>query len=646
MCPDPSTTSRLKGRRRLLQAIASLGFLALLCGLTLAWWRWHVREPIAAPDEASTFHSPYRNVEPQVKYVGDQVCADCHWEKWETYRRHPMGHSLAPVGQVAAQLGYDAKAHNPFDQLGFHFSVQKNQQRIIHQESRLDSQGRVAAQHEDEIHFALGSGSRGYSFLFERGGFLFQSPISWFSQGKVWDLSPGFRESLVSGRQIKPECLFCHANYVKPDADTVNRYEKPLFPRGYAIGCERCHGPGELHVARRTSGEVFDGLDDTIVNPRRLEPMLREGVCQQCHLQGQLGSGIVRRGQEVFDYRPGLPLHQFRSIFVLPAQMTDDLRAVGQVEQMYSSRCYRASQGRLGCISCHDPHVLPAPEKRSNYFRQRCLNCHQEESCGLPVAARQQTNPEDSCILCHMPPFANSNIAHSASTDHRIRRRPEKMTVPASRGLPDADMPVKNFFEPILDPDDPEPSRALGLVLAELASEVPAFRRKAASHALELLESALESYPDDLPAWEAKAGALWLLERKTEALATIEFALSQAPRREAALRMAALFASGLRRDEKAAAYWKRVLVINPWRPSDHFHLAENLHNGRQPRQAAEECQAALRIEPANVKTRLLLVKCYLQTGQKDLARAEFDTLLSLKPPDADQLRRWFAEQLR
>ena len=33
--------------------------------------------------------------------------------------------------------------------------------------------------------------------------------------------------------------------------------------RGHAIGCERCHGLGEIHVQRPA---VVDGLDDTIVN--------------------------------------------------------------------------------------------------------------------------------------------------------------------------------------------------------------------------------------------------------------------------------------------------------------------------------------------------------------------------------------------
>jgi tetratricopeptide (TPR) repeat protein len=207
------------------------------------------------------------------------------------------------------------------------------------------------------------------------------------------------------------------------------------------------------------------------------------------------------------------------------------------------------------------------------------------------------------------------------------------------------DIPLKNFFESVLDPEDEEPSRAFGLVLAELASEVPAFRGQAASRAVELLEKALQSWPEDLPAWEAKAGALWLLDRKTDALATIDFALTKAPRRESALRMAAIFASELGRNDDALLYWNRLLAVNPWRPSDHLHLAENLFHSKQPQRAIAECQAALRIEPANVKTRLLLVKCYLQSRQTDRARAEFETVLTLKPPNEVELRRWFAQQL-
>src|SRR4051812_45527177 len=42
-------------------------------------------------DEAAK--SPYANVRPGVRYVGDAACARCHEEIAETYRTHPMGRS-------------------------------------------------------------------------------------------------------------------------------------------------------------------------------------------------------------------------------------------------------------------------------------------------------------------------------------------------------------------------------------------------------------------------------------------------------------------------------------------------------------------------------------------------------------------------
>lgn len=122
-------------------------------------------------------------------------------------------------------------------------------------------------------------------------------------------------------------------------AGTENRYRQPIF-QGHAIGCERCHGPGELHV--RKPEPVGDELPN-IVNPAKLQPMLREAVCQQCHLQGDIR--VVRAGRSLTDYRPGLPLPSIESVFV-KAENFDKTRFFGQVEQMSESRCFRESRAR------------------------------------------------------------------------------------------------------------------------------------------------------------------------------------------------------------------------------------------------------------------------------------------------------------
>src|SRR5262249_2227089 len=148
---------------------------------------------------------------------------------------------------------------------------------------------------------------------------------------------------------------------------------------------------------------------------------LREAVCQQCHLEGV--KRILGYGRLFFDYRPALPWELFWSVFVrsLPR---DYNKFDSSVEQLYASRCFQASKGKMGCTTCHDPHRLPEPEERPTYYRDRCLRCHDQETpCSLPLAARKKVSAADDCRLCHMPSFSSTDVPHTAATDHRIPRK-------------------------------------------------------------------------------------------------------------------------------------------------------------------------------------------------------------------------------
>src|SRR5262249_25055087 len=270
-----------------------------------------------------------------------------------------------------------------------------------------------------EVQFALGSGTRGITYLIERDGFLFQSPIAWFAQQHRWDISPGYagpNQRPNFERAIQRECLFCHTSKVRSVAGTLNRYEPPIF-ESHAIGCERCHGPGALHATR---GE-YAGPDLTIVNPARLAPALRESVCQQCHLQGWFR--FPRAGRDSFDFRPGLPLHRFLAVFVRKEGNPARMKLIGQLEQMEASRCYRESRGHLRCISYHDPHRTPPTATKAEYYRGRCLQCHERQGCALPAAQRRSRGPGEDCVACHMPRPAVADIPHAVTTDHRIPRK-------------------------------------------------------------------------------------------------------------------------------------------------------------------------------------------------------------------------------
>lgn len=382
--------------------------------------------------EAAWPRSPWKNARPDVAYVGDPACVRCHADIAETFRRHPMGRSLAPVGSGSTVAEDQSEGPSTFESSGSRFTVERRGDRMIHRETRTDPAGKVLAEVEAVVKYAVGSGQHGVSYLIERDGRLFQSSISWYSQNHRWDVSPGYdRDNRHFDRPIEPGCLFCHANRVEPVEWTVNRYEEPIF-RGHAIGCERCHGPGDLHVRRH---EVVDGRDPTIVNPRHLEPALRVAVCEQCHLLGD--QRIERPGRSVFDYRPGLPTAAFVAVYGRRGEAKNT--AVGHVEQMRASRCFRESRGGLDCTSCHDPHRLPDPAERVEYFRRQCLACHERAGCKLPESDRLARSRSDDCVQCHMPKARSADIGHVATTDHRIPRVPgREPTEPegSSDGLP------------------------------------------------------------------------------------------------------------------------------------------------------------------------------------------------------------------
>ena len=228
--------------------------------ITLKWWR-HV--PAQGPGRARAVlsGSPYQNTRPGVKYLGDAACLGCHANKAASYRQHPMGRSLYPITPESAAAVAGSRGAILFEAGGFQYSIENRNGHVIHLETRRSTSGQLVAQKEAEVQYVLGSGRQAVAYLVERDGFLFQSPINWYPRAQRWDLAPGYeKQNLHFNRPVAQECLFCHANQVDPVPGTMNRYQEPIF-QGYAVGCERCHGPGELHFRRPARGQR-PGHDD------------------------------------------------------------------------------------------------------------------------------------------------------------------------------------------------------------------------------------------------------------------------------------------------------------------------------------------------------------------------------------------------
>ncbi len=264
------------------------------------------------------------------------------------------------------------------------------------------------------VKYVIGSGNLAKTYVVEMDGFLCESPITWYETEQRWDLSPGFNTEFHDGfqRPVNSHCVNCHAGDAKPVDGSAHKIAFSEF----GISCERCHGPGSIHAtARSAESHVGDAGDLTIVNPRRLDRELSEAVCATCHLDTVATSDV--RGRHRNDFRPGQRLGDFRVDYRLKSG-SDSMSVVGHVEQMRMSRCYTESEV-LTCISCHNPHYEPPMERRFEYFRQKCLDCHNVDACGVNATVRQKTKPADNCVSCHMP-TSDTEVPHVASTHHRI----------------------------------------------------------------------------------------------------------------------------------------------------------------------------------------------------------------------------------
>src|SRR4029077_7469854 len=132
-------------------------------------------------------------------------------------------------------------------------------------------------------------------------------------------------------------------------------------------------GPGSLHVERHRAKKHTAGEEDlTIVNPEKLPRPELEAICAVCHLSGP--ASILLRGRKVTDYRPGVPLTDYRIDYRFDSG-NEQMTVVGHIEQLRQSACYQKSK-ELSCLNCHDPHTSQKPKDSIAFYRRKCLDCH------------------------------------------------------------------------------------------------------------------------------------------------------------------------------------------------------------------------------------------------------------------------------
>jgi hypothetical protein len=354
-------------------------------------------------------------------YIGSRACAKCHPSIYESFSRTDMGRSMSEAtGELLARIPQTASVAAPG--LNRRYEVYTKDGKLYQSEFAATAAGKEVFRETHKLDYLIGSGANGMGAIVKQGVYLFEAPLSFYAKPGQWALSPGYEFGDYGfNRPILTGCIACHSGRARVAGAESGRFQEPPFAE-LAIGCENCHGPGEAHVVAADTGS----LPGSIVNPAKLSPWLTNNICMSCHQTGD--ARVLQPGKTIRDFRPGAPLHDTLSIFLVPfgqeSTPKDDL--LEHYLSMRLSRCYLNSGGRLTCISCHDPHVQPSHQEAPEYFRRKCLSCHTEKSCAVPVSLRQHKTPPDDCAGCHMPKRDVNVISHSVLTNHRILAEAEE----------------------------------------------------------------------------------------------------------------------------------------------------------------------------------------------------------------------------
>ena len=614
-----------------------------------------------APANADAPHSDWKNVyDTSVRYVGMETCRSCHNDIYNTYIQTGMGQSF---GHATRQKSAADFGHNPiYDKdLDFYYLPFWQNDSLHIKEYRLEGTDTVHKRVQ-KIDYIIGSGQHTNSHIFGVNGYLFQAPITFYTQKRQWDLAPGFEAGGNNrfSRIIESECMTCHNGL----PDFVPASQNKYISLKTGIDCERCHGPGSLHVADKQAGIIVDTSktpDYTIVNPRRLSTELQNNVCQRCHLQG---IAVLNDGKSFFDFRPGMKLSEVMNVFMPQYEGAEDkMIMASHVERMKKSPCYLNS-GKLSCITCHNPHVSVKFTPRSQYLNA-CQSCHggpKQVHCSEDMAVRATKN--DDCVTCHMPHNGSIDIPHVAVTDHFIRKVPvsnlEQSKIRAFLGLKsfnndnvDAITTARaymEFFEKfnpnkglldsalfylskqaneeattkqnrdyirayfLLNDYQKVVEYAAKLNPADLTDAWAAYRIGESYYQLGQLDRALPWYKRSTELqkyaldFQSKYGTCLLaLNRPNEALGVFEFVLSENPNHIAANTNLGFLYMQQGQNSMAYQYMQKAYLLDPDYEQNLINLAVWYHNNQQDHLAKKLLQHTIKKHPNNQQARAMLL---------------------------------------
>lgn len=611
--------------------------------------------------------SPGGATQPAASYVDPALCAGCHADIWETYRRTGMARSFyRPSADNTKPATFYHQASRSY------FTISERGGRFYQRRYQIGFDGKETNNVEKQIDYVVGSGNhvRAYLHRTTRGA-LIELPLAWYAEnGGEPGMNPGYDRPDHPGftRTITNECMFCHNGIPESMWRGKAAAGDAVFPEPVpqGIDCQRCHGPGSRHVDLASNGAKPEQIRGAIVNPARLSPERRLELCMQCHLEttsSRLPNAIVRYERTPFSYKPGEPLGDYMLQFDhAPGTGHDDkFEIAGAAYRLCRSACFQKSKGTLECTTCHDPHDIPRGEKAVQHYTAVCRQCHEAAVKELTAAGKHPSSPD--CIGCHMPKRRTEDVVHAVMTDHYIqRKKPERdLLAPAPEKRETAENGYRGevvlyYPRELANQRDRDLYWAVAQVsqqsnlaqgIPALAAAIEKYRPEQAEYYLHLadawsnngqLDKAIPIYkeaarrqPDSLIALRKWGFALRSSGQPGPAIEVLKRALAVAPSDAAAWHELGLaYAAQHSTSDAIAAFQKAADLDEDMAEPENSLGAAWLESGDLAR-AEPPLREAIRRQPEYAEAHSNLANVLSATGRFEEARYHFEAAIRLKP---------------
>ncbi len=197
-------------------------------------------------------------------------------------------------------------------------------------------------------------------------------------------------------------CATCHAEKVEAFPKTFHG-RKSLSSAKLANACESCHGAGAAHA---------DGGGDItkITNPKKLDAAGIADLCLKCHTNKN-----VMLWKTSHHAQNGLSCLQCHSVHEGDGRTSLKANAVFE-EKIQTETCLKCHkkqkadmrlashhpipEGKMACVSCHNPHGGIEGNLKADSSEELCAKCHAEK---VGPFANEHPPVADGCTNCHLP---------------------------------------------------------------------------------------------------------------------------------------------------------------------------------------------------------------------------------------------------